>query len=89
MTKLAVLNQGDGGASNEHVFCLRQSESQLFWDGAGWVHNLVAARMFSDLDHALSTARRMGQSALDLLILFPTRKRSLSIPLARALRNRA
>jgi len=41
----------------------------------------MAAKMFADVDTAFYAARRLRESAIDLLVLFCNTQRSLVIPL--------
>jgi hypothetical protein len=75
-------SQDRNGTDAEKVFCLQQRGSTQFWDGNGWGEYADRARTFLDLDRALSVARRTGAKAVDLVVLFPSRARSLIIPLA-------
>lgn len=63
------------------MFCLRQRDSNSFWDGRGWAESVEAARAFLDLDHALNAARHIKARALDLFVLFPRPGHTLVIPL--------
>jgi hypothetical protein len=71
----------DETANSDTVFCLRQTDSETFWNGLTWVDDAAAAKTFSDLDVALSVAHRTWHQGVDLLVMFPTTRRSLRIPL--------
>jgi hypothetical protein len=59
------------------VFCLRERASEQFWDGEKWTEKIETARTFSDLHLALNVARRKIAYVVDLIVLFPSRARSL------------
>ena len=78
--KLPARREGIEGPPIEEVFYLRQRDSELFWDGTRWA-GAERARRFGDLDHALCVAGRAALRRVDLMVSFPTRNRSLIIPL--------
>ena len=68
-------------ANPEIVFCLRQANAASFWNGQAWVDDSAPAKKFVDVDTAFSAARRLRESAIDLLVFFCNTQRSLVIPL--------
>ena len=68
-------------ANPEIVFCLRQADAASFWNGQAWVEDSAAAKKFPDVDAAFYAARRLRESAIDLLVFFCNTQRSLVIPL--------
>ena len=73
--------QGKMPPSEDQIFCLRQRDSEWFWDGRSWVRGLPLAHGYIDLDLALAVAANLPQSRIDLLVVFPARQRSVAIPL--------
>ena len=79
--KTAILaREVNGHPAPDKLFCLRRLNSQSFWDGSRWA-DLGEARVFDNLDVALSVAGRLREKALELLVLFPATAYQLIIPL--------
>lgn len=73
--------QTENASGAEQVFCLRQRDSELFWNGREWTTGLPSARGYTHLDGALAIAGTFFQQRIDLLVVFPARQRCVAIPL--------